>query len=93
MNNNYLKKIEKLPIIPQKVHINETSSFSFGILLPDKYQREYLLEYLPKKGIECRPIVAGNLLKQPIFSKMNLKKHFFKNNHYTLRAKGIIRNS
>ena len=72
----FLKKIEKLPIIPQKVHINETSSFSFGILLPDKYQREYLLEYLPKKGIECRPIVAGNLLKQPIFSKMNLKKDY-----------------
>ncbi|MEK6833307.1 MAG: GDP-mannose 4,6-dehydratase [Nanoarchaeota archaeon] len=70
----FLKKIERLPITPQKVHINETSSFSLGIILPDKYQREYLLEYLPKKGIECRPVVAGNLLKQPIFSKMNLKK-------------------
>jgi GDPmannose 4,6-dehydratase len=70
----FLKRIERLSIVPQKVDINETSSFSFGILFQDSYQREYLLEHLPKEGIECRPIVAGNLLKQPVFSKINLKK-------------------
>ena len=70
----FLEKIQDLEIIPQKVNLNETSSFSFGIILPSKEKREFLLEHLPKKGIECRPIVAGNLLKQPIFSKTNARK-------------------
>ncbi len=57
-------------IIPQKVLLAETSSFSLGILLQQPGERDYLLANLPKKGIECRPIVAGNLLQQPFFKKI-----------------------
>ena len=57
-------------IIPQKVLLAETSSFSLGILLQQPSERDYLLANLPKKGIECRPIVAGNLLQQPFFKKI-----------------------
>jgi len=70
----FLNKIKELSIVPQKVDLNETSSFSFGILTKTEKQREFLLEDLPKKGIECRPIVAGNLLKQPVFQNLALKK-------------------
>ena len=56
-----------LRIVPQKVSLAETSSFSLGILLQQPGERDYLLANLPKKGIECRPIVAGNLLQQPFF--------------------------
>ena len=73
-HRHFLEKIKRLPIIPQKVDLNETSSFCLGILFPEKEQREYFLENLPKKGIECRPVVAGNLLKQPVFSRLNIKK-------------------
>ena len=54
--------------------MEETSSFSLGIILPSKECREYLLEKLPDKGIECRPIVTGNLLRQPVFSDIESKK-------------------
>lgn len=54
-------------IILQKVSLAETSSFSLGILLQQPGEREYLLVNLPKRGIECRPVVAGNLLQQPVF--------------------------
>lgn len=56
-------------VIPQKILLAETSSFSLGILLQQPEEREYLLANLPKRGIECRPIVAGNLLQQPYFKK------------------------
>src|SRR3989338_5107242 len=53
----------------QKVNLSETSSFSLGLLLNSKEMRDYILKHLPEKGIECRPIVAGNLLQQPVFIK------------------------
>jgi len=52
---------------PQKVNFQETSSFSLGILLNSEDKRKKLLQQLPKEGIECRPIIAGNLLEQPVF--------------------------
>ena len=70
----FLKKIEGLPIFPQRINLNETSSFSFGIIFQSKEQREYLLDNLEKRGIECRPIVAGNLLKQPVFLNTDYRK-------------------
>ncbi len=57
-------------IVLQKVLLTETSSFSLGILLQQPSERDYLLANLPKKGIECRHIVAGNLLRQPFFKKI-----------------------
>ncbi len=57
----------------QKVNFAETSSFSLGILLSSKEERDYMLKHLPEHGIECRPIVAGNLLQQPVFMNMRGK--------------------
>jgi dTDP-4-amino-4,6-dideoxygalactose transaminase len=70
----FLEKIKNLPLIPQKINFDETSSFAFGIILPNNEIRDLLLEELQKKGIECRPIVTGNLLRQPVFKNLNLKK-------------------
>ncbi len=69
----FLEKISCKEITPQKVNLRETSSFSLGILTQNKSQRDYLLENLQSYGIESRPIVAGNLMKQPIFQKKDIK--------------------
>jgi len=70
----FLTKIKDLPITPQKVDLAESSAFSLGIILPNENCRRYLLDELPLRGIECRPIVTGNLLKQPVFMNKNFKK-------------------
>ncbi|MDO8460655.1 MAG: DegT/DnrJ/EryC1/StrS family aminotransferase [Nanoarchaeota archaeon] len=57
----------------QKVNFGETTSFSFGLLCNSKEERDFVLKYLPKQGIECRPIVAGNLIRQPVFQKLKNK--------------------
>ncbi len=72
----FLEKIYNqniIKIIPQKVNLNETSSFSLGILLENQSQRDLLLKKLKNYEIECRPIVAGNLLRQPVFNNMTIK--------------------
>lgn len=51
----------------QKINLDETSSFCLPIILSTKEERDLLLVELPKFGIECRPIISGNLLRQPVF--------------------------
>lgn len=69
----FLEKISCVGITPQEVNLEETSSFSLGILTENKVQRDYLLKNLQSYGIESRPIVAGNLTKQPIFQNKHMK--------------------
>ena len=38
-------------------------------MFKDKEERDKVLQELPSKGIECRQIIAGNLLEQPVFKE------------------------
>lgn len=58
---------EKMRVSLQQVDLAQTSSFALAVVLDSKKERDYLLKKLPLNGIECRPIVAGNLLQQPVF--------------------------
>ena len=53
----------------QEVNIDQTSSFCLALLLPTTQQRDDLLSGLKKHKIESRTIVAGNLLRQPVFTE------------------------
>lgn len=66
---------EKIKIGFQQVDLNQTSSFALAMVLDSKEERDFLLQQLPLRGIECRPIVAGNMLQQPVF-KEKLKGKF-----------------
>ena len=57
----------------QKVNLSETSSFSLGLLFNSQLDRKYVLAHLPENGVECRPIVAGSLIRQPVFEKFEDK--------------------
>lgn len=73
-NHNYfLEKIKNTDLGYQKVSIDETTSFCLAIVFRDKDERDFVIKNLPSKGVETRPVVAGNLLRQPVFEKMNLR--------------------
>lgn len=73
-HHDFLTQISKIPGLKiQKIDLKETSSFSLAILFDTKEKRDYMLKELPKRGIECRLIVAGNLLRQPVFKTSNKK--------------------
>ena len=84
-NNNYenfvklLKKYNKYFFIPFKDK-NSMSSFVLPFMLKDHKLKKNLEILLNKNGIETRPFIAGNLLKQPFLK--NYKNVGFINSNY-----------
>ena len=68
-NRNYKQFYKILQSFSDKLYIPEIndqiSSFAFPIICKSKKQRSLILRELEKNKIEYRPIVSGNLLKQP----------------------------
>ena len=56
------------------------SSFVLPFLMTNKKKKIQLENYLNKNGIETRPFIAGNLLRQPFLK--NYKKKAFKNSDF-----------
>ena len=57
--------------------IGESSWFGFGLVLKrgSSLSRNSLVSFLKQAGIDTRPIVAGNFLRQPVASLLNYSKH------------------
>ena len=66
------EKFSDLPVSTQK-EIGESSWFGFSMVLENKLagQRNQVVKNLESKGIECRPIVAGNFMKNPVIEYLN----------------------
>ena len=56
-------------------HINLLSNFALPMLCRTPELREHYLKQFSGAGIEIRPIIAGNMAKQPFFKKY-VKKHY-----------------
>ncbi len=78
-NNNYkkftniLSSYRNFLIIPYR---NGVSSFVLPFLLKYKKDKEDLQKYLTVKAIESRPIIAGNLLRQPFLKSFFVEREF-----------------
>lgn len=78
-NNNYKKFTNTLSsyrnffLIPYK---DGLSSFVLPFFLKHNKDKENLQKYLTNKDIESRPIVAGNLLKQPFLKSFSVPDKF-----------------
>jgi len=73
-HKHFLEKIKSLGLRYQQVNLAETTSFCFAILFNSKAERDYILRTISTKEIESRPMVAGNLLKQPVFQSFDTQK-------------------
>lgn len=70
---NILSSYSHFFLIPYR---DGLSSFILPFFLKNKKDKENLQEYLTKKGIESRPIIAGNLLKQPFLKSFSVSDKF-----------------
>ena len=59
--------------IEKNKHV-EPSWFGIPILIKNKNNRNYFVSKIEKNGVETRPIISGNFLKQPAVKKYNLIK-------------------
>ena len=74
-----IKMMKYLSFIDANNHV-EASWFGIPILLSKKINRNKFLKKIEKLGVETRPIISGNFLKQPSIKKYKLnKKSNFKN--------------
>ena len=55
--------------LPNRNYTLDCSGFCLPIICKDESQKNRIKAYLDSIGIETRPIIGGNLLRQPIFKK------------------------
>lgn len=71
-NNNHLLFVEILQPIKDKLYMlnqSEISSFCFPFIFKEINDKEKLQNEFRENDIEFRPIIGGNLLRQPCFEK------------------------
>jgi len=80
-NAQYFQKCLKESGLPLKLqHERGVSSwFGFGLVATSKEQRNIITERLFSTGVDIRPIVSGNMARQPMFSQYNVDPTTFKN--------------
>jgi CDP-4-dehydro-6-deoxyglucose reductase, E1 len=69
--NEFSDLIKENKFIPMKT-TSETDStwFGFPVICESKKMRIQFQDYLEKKGIETRPVICGNLARQPAFKNI-----------------------
>lgn len=98
----FINRANAFPQIRIQEENGESSWFGFAITLDGELmgRRTELIQYLSEKGIETRPIVAGNFLNNPVISLLDYisvgqmesaeiidKEGFFiGNHHYPLKS-------
>tara|TARA_Y100000310_G_C20656144_1_gene802066 strand:+ start:46 stop:2181 length:2136 start_codon:yes stop_codon:yes gene_type:complete len=71
-NNNYRKFFEICQKYPSELIITDNpgiSSFCLPFIFKNKDKMQLFKERLKKEGIQTRPIISGNLLRQPFLSE------------------------
>lgn len=74
--DSFLKIIQKYPEYLYAPSNEGISSFCLPFILKKQKEKEQLKKYLHKMGIETRPVISGNLLKQPFLKEYNDRKDF-----------------
>ena len=73
-NAKYIKhKFSNHSLVSIQQEIGQSSWFGFSLVLKDNilYKREQFTNLLLSNGIECRPIVAGNFVKNDVMKYFN----------------------
>ena len=94
---HFMDRFREMQEVQIQVGEGVSSSFGFSLVLQPNLSinRKQLVDKLSQHGIETRPIVAGNFLRNPVISRMNViadeenpvadwvhKSGFFLGNHH-----------
>jgi len=81
----FVEKFSKLPFVKIQKEIGQSSWFGFSIILTNKLEgrRDEVIRELSELGVETRPIIAGNFMRQPVIEYFNyIGKDSFDNADY-----------
>ncbi|OAA20662.1 pyridoxamine 5-phosphate oxidase [Kosmotoga sp. DU53] len=73
----FLSRIGKMPLFRTQKETGKSSWFGFPIILSENasLKREELIKILENGGVETRPIVAGNFVRNPVMKYINHTIH------------------
>lgn len=72
-NAAYFKdKFSDLPQVETQREIGESSWFGFSLMYADNETRNKAAKALMEAGVEIRPVVAGNFLRNPVIKHLNV---------------------
>ena len=73
----FLSCFENFDNVRIQKETGESSWFGFSVILEGSLagQRQRIVDDLQHQGIECRPIVAGNIARHPVFPRLNASVH------------------
>jgi CDP-6-deoxy-D-xylo-4-hexulose-3-dehydrase len=63
-------------------HISKLSPFAFPVVCKSKDLRDKYLSQFSGAGVEIRPMIAGNMVHQPFYSKYVAKRHSLPNTDF-----------
>lgn len=75
---NGLKGLEDKIILPEETKNSKPSWFGFIITCKDGVNRNEVVKYLEKSGIQTRNLFAGNLIKHPCFDELREKEEGYR---------------
>ncbi len=77
----FIKKFKDSPVVIIQKEIGKSSWFAFSLLLKGhlKNKRKKIISLLDKAGIETRPVVVGNFMKNPVIKYFK----YINNKNYT----------
>lgn len=67
----FTQQIGSLPKVRIQKPLGNSSWFAFAIIFENSQKRNQVAETLKAAGIECRPIVTGNFIRQPVLNFLN----------------------
>ena len=69
----FVDRFENMPNVKIQKEVGKSSWFGFSIILTDKLEgrRDEVIKKLTELGVETRPIIAGNFLRQPVIDYFN----------------------
>ena len=93
--NEKLSPYEEFLILPKlKKHYRKSFLFyPLTVIKNNYFSKQELVNHLEKAGIETRPVMAGNILEQPVSKIIKFKKNSkLKNAQYVMRHSFLIGN-
>mgnify|MGYP001490475609 CR=1 FL=1 len=77
IHSNYLKKYSEYFILPKQLPGSRSGWLAYPITISDKapFSRTEMQIFLEKKNIQTRVVFTGNIIRQPGFKKIKMKKN------------------
>lgn len=65
-----LKEVEDKLILPEPCENSDPSWFGFLLTCREGVEKNHVVQYLEKEGVQTRMLFGGNMIKQPCFSEL-----------------------